>query len=80
MAISKKQKLERRKKEILKAQVRGGVRPKTKTTGVDTQPRKRTQTLNVGAIKTDLVKTLLFAALAVGFILFVKFQGLELTF
>lgn len=72
----------RRKKEILKAQSKSSFRDYAakvvENTDVNaTQPKKATHTLDLKMIKTDLLKTGIYAILVVGFLIFLKTQNLE---
>jgi hypothetical protein len=89
MATKKKtktKKQDRRLKEIVKAHAKGGMRgeyidiisgandPEAK------QPRKLSHRLDLGVIKTDLIKTAMFVVFAVVLLFILKKSGLDLYF
>ena len=78
----KKNKDIRRKKEIIRAQTKSSIRSYAakivEETDVNaTQPKKAAHTLNLKLIRTDLIKTGIYAVLVVIFLLFLKTQNLE---
>jgi len=81
---SKKAKSLRRRSEILKAHAKGGFRGefitgKTSEEGVSgKKPKKLTHRLHTREIKTDLVKTVLFAIFVIALLFLLKKNGLEL--
>ena len=81
---SKKAKSLRRKSEVLKAHAKSGFRGELisgKTDGSGAQsnlPKKLTHRLNYKVIKTDLVKTGLFAIFVIALLHLLKRNGLEL--
>lgn len=74
---NRKDKRQRRKAEILKAQSKSGLRGQVDTLDVK-QPKKLTHRLHVSQIKTDLVKTGLFAIFVVILLVVLKQSGLQL--
>ena len=82
---SKKSKKDRRKKEIIKAHAKGGIGGSVVGRLIDkdvinTTPKRITHRLHTREIKTDLVKTALFAILTVILLLILRSQGLEFDF
>jgi hypothetical protein len=82
---SKRSKRERRKKEVIKAQIKSGMRENVigklvDEDVIDTKPKRVTHRLPIKEIKTDLIKTALFAVFVVVFLLLLKTQGLEFNF
>ena len=85
--ISKQEKAQRRKMEILKAQAKSGSRgqyvmekeaaPLVGPTDAK-QPKKLTQRLHVDIIKTDLIKTALFAVFVIILLVVLRASGLQL--
>ncbi len=74
---TKKSKSQRRKKELLRAQVRSGFR--SNTVVAKSMSKKATHQLHIKYIKTDLVKTAVFIIFAVVLLLILKNQGLQLN-
>ena len=80
---SKKSKKDRRQSEILRAQAKGGIRGVYDAVVPDKdsaaqQPKKVSHRLHVKEIRTDLVKTVLFAVFVVIILVMLKKNYLEL--
>jgi hypothetical protein len=83
--ISKRARKERRKKEILKAQMKSGLQEEISDEPINgktpaSKPRKITHRLPLKEIRTDLMKTAIYVILVIVLLVVLKSQGLEFNF